>query len=411
MTLPANSQWLIVSVKEPVMFHQTADETWLFNPNRRYVVNANRVAQIEQFIDTVSELDGASLYHRLRAGADIAGAKILVERNRERGIGDLLFLTGPLAFLNHLSGGDVDIDVMAFADRGVALTHSPLISNKCVKCGPLEYDHLRMYNYHWLINTVTEQDAEGDQHNVYDALFQQLGFDPDDIEPQWKRPTATLVADDFQNLDRLFRYVWDQRKIDLRRIGYFVVAPFANATLRSMNYRTWLDIIRQLATRRPVMVVGNSSLRLPDMDMSAGEFSQHVAAIGGGVFNAVDSTTIRVLMALIARSVGVVCLDSAPLYMAQALNVPAVSIWGTHAPGSRLGYDKKYMDLAVWHQEACNYAPCFAYGRFPVNKCPAGIHQTCCEVTGAVTADDVLSRVDMIESASAQLGKFAVKTP
>jgi hypothetical protein len=407
--IPTNSQWLIVTVKEPVMFHQTADETWLFNPNRRYIVNANRIGVIEQFIDTVSELDGASLYHRLRANQDITGAKILVERNRERGIGDLLFLTGPLGYLHHLSGGDIEIDLMAFADRGVVLTHSPLINNKCVKCGPLEYDHLRMYNYHWLVNTVTEQDTEGDQLNVYDALYQQLGFVPEDVEPKWKRPNAVLVADDFQNLDRLFQHVWTQRQIDLRRIGYFVVAPFANATIRSMNYGTWLEIIKKLATRRPVMVVGNSSLRLPTMDMSAGEFSQRVAGIGGGVFNAVDSTTIRVLMALIARSVGVICLDSAPLYMAQALNIPAISIWGTHAPGSRIGYDKTYMDLAIWQQDACKFSPCFAYGKFPVNKCPSGIHQACCEVTGAVTADDVLSRVDIIESANAQLGTFAAK--
>jgi hypothetical protein len=407
--MPTNSQWLIVTVKEPVMFHQTADETWLFNPNRRYIVNANRVGPIEQFIDTVSELDGASLYQRLRANQNITGAKILVERNRERGIGDLLFLTGPLGYLHHLSGGDVEIDLMSFADRGIVLTHSPLIHNKCVKCGPLEYDHLRMYNYHWLVNTVTEQDTEGDQLNVYDALYQQLGFLPEDVEPRWKRPSATLVAEDFQNLDRLFHYVWTQRKIDLRRIGYFVVAPFANATLRSMNYKTWLEIIKQMATRRPVMVVGNSSLRLPDMDMSAGEFSQQVASIGGGVFNAVDSTTIRVLMALIARSIGLVCVDSAPLYMAQALNIPAISIWGTHAPASRIGYDKTYMDLAIWKQDACQFSPCFAYGKFPVNKCPQGQRQISCEVTAAVTADDVLKKVDIIESANTQLGKFAAK--
>ena len=382
------------------MFHQTADETWLFNPNRRYIVNANRVAAIEQFLTDVSELDGASLYHRLRAGQNVTGAKILVERCRERGIGDLLFLTGPLGFLNHVSGSNVEIDVMSFADRGVVLTHSPLIHNKCVKCGPLEYDHLRMYNYHWLINTVTEQHSEGDQLNVYDALYQQLGFDPKDIEPKWKRPSATLLAEDFQNLDRFYKFVWDARKVDLRRIGYFVVAPFANATLRCMNYGRWLDIIKALAVRRPVVVVGNSGLRLPETDMSAGEFSQAVGSIGGGVFNAVDSTSLRVLMALIARSTGVVSLDSAPLYIAQALNVPAISIWGTHAPGARIGYDKNYMDLAVWKQDACQNSPCFAYTRFPVDKCPDGPRQISCAVTADVSVDDVLMKVDMIESNS-----------
>ena len=393
------------------MFHQTADETWLFNPNRRYVVNANRVKPIQEFIETTSDLEGASLYTRLTAGKNVTGAKILVERNRERGLGDLLFLTGPLAFLNHVSGSDVQIDVMAFADRGLVLTHSPLIHNRCVKCGPLEYDHLRHYNYHWLIRSVTEYNMEGDQLNVYDALYQQLGFDPQDIEAKWKRPSATLVADDFQNLDRLYRYVWEQRKLDLRRIGYIVVAPFANATSRCLNYQRWLEIIKTISTRRPVVVIGNSHLRLPDMDMSAGEFNQHVSTIGGGVFNAVDSTSVRSMMALIARSFCVVGLDSAPIYIAQALNVPAISIWGTHPPGSRIGYDKNMMDLAIWNQDACQYSPCFAYGEFPVNKCPNGIRQTCCEVISSVSVDDVLKRVDAVESASAQLGKFATAAP
>jgi ADP-heptose:LPS heptosyltransferase len=398
---PVNSQWLIVSFSEPVMFNQTADETWLFSPNRRYIVNANRLEPIKQFVESVSELSEGSLYVRLGAGRAIKGAKILVERNRERGIGDLLFLTGPLAYMQHVSGGDVEIDLMAFADRGIVLTHSPLIHNGCVRCGPLEYDHLRLYNYHWLINSVTEQDQEGDQPNIYDALFAQLGFDPTAIEAQWKRPSVTMVSEDYQNLDRLYKFIWDQRKVDLRKIGYIVVAPFSNATPRSLNYQRWLVIIQALAARRPVVVVGNSSLRLPDTDMSAGQFSQHVASMGGGVVNAIDCTSIRVLMALISRSFCTIGLDSAPIYMAQALKVPAISIWGTHPPGCRIGYDKNMMDLAIWNQEACQYSPCFAFGGFPANKCPMGANQGCCEVLASIVPDDVLKKVDMIETASA----------
>ena len=96
-----------------------------------------------------------------------------------------------------------------------------------------------------------------------------------------------------------------------------------------------------------------------------------------------------------------------PIYIAQALKVPAISLWGTHAPASRIGYDKNMMDLAIWKQEACQYAPCFAFGGFPVNKCPFGGEQTCCEVLASITPDDVLKKVDMIESASAQVGTFA----
>lgn len=386
------------------MFNQTADETWLFTPNRRYVINANRLEPIKQYVESVSEFEGGSLYNRLLAGKSVTGAKILVERNRERGIGDLLFLTGPLAYINHVSGQDVEIDVMAFADRGIVLTHSPLIHNGCVKCGPLEYDHLRHYNYHWFPNTVTEQDSEGDQLNVYDALYKQLGFDPHSIDAQWKRPSATVVADDLQNLDRLFKHIWERSKIDLRRIGYIVVAPFSNATPRSMNYNRWLEIIQALAHRRPVIVVGNSSLRLPDMDMSAGQFLQTVASMGNAVVNAIDATSLRVLMALISRAFCTVGLDSGPIYIAQALKTPAISIWGTHAPASRIGYDKNMMDLAIWHGEACQFAPCFTYGEFPASKCPFGADQTCCEVLAAVKAEDVLNKLDMVESAVAPVG-------
>ena len=405
--LPTNSQWLIVSVKEPVMFAQTSDETWLLNPNRRYILNANRLTQIEQFVETTSELDGASLYTKLQAGRNITGAKILVERNRERGIGDLLFLTGPLGFLQHPGGNNLEIDMMAFADRGVVLTHSPLLHNGCVKCGPLEYDHLRNYSFHWMINTVTEHDMEGDQDNVYDALYRQMGFNPADIDPRWKRPSATLVSDDFKNLDRFYQNIWEKSKLDMRRLGYFVVAPFSNATLRSMNYGRWLEIVKALSTRRPVIVVGSSSLRLPDMDISAGEFNNRLANIGGGVVNAIDSTPIRVLMALISRSAGVVCLDSSPLYIAQALNIPAVSLWGTHAPGTRIGYDKKYMDLAIWNEGACQHAPCFSYGNFPVTKCPEGIRQTCCSVLSSISVDDVLKKVDIMETANNSTSTFS----
>jgi ADP-heptose:LPS heptosyltransferase len=398
MNMPANNHWVIVTVKSPVMFHQTYDETWLLSPNHRYILNASRVGAIEQFIETISELDGAALLQPLMAGKSVTGAKILIERTRERGIGDLLFLTGPLGYLNHVSGNNVHIDLMAYADRGVVLSHLPLISNGCVKCGPVEYDNLRQYNYHWFLSSVTEHDSEPDQLNVYDALYQQLGFNPEEIEPQWKRPAATLVPEDYQNLDMLFKRVWDDKKVELRRIGYYVVAPFANASLRCMRYGRWLEIIRLLATRRPVVVVGSSSLRLPDTDMSAGDFNQRVGGMGQAVVNAIDSTSIRVLMALISRATGVVALDSAPLYLAQAVRTPAISIWGTHAPGARLGYDKAYMDAAIWHADNCNRCPCFAYGQFPVEKCPQGAKQRVCEVIDGATAEDVMARVDLIEA-------------
>lgn len=407
--LPSNSQYVIVTFSQPMLWYQTDEETWMMNPNRRYLINAARIPSVHDYIETLSEFDCAALHNKLTAGRNISSAKILVERFRERGIGDLLFLTGPLSFLHHVSGGSVKIDLYAYSDRGVVLANSPLLNNRTVLCGPVEYDHLRFYNYQWFVGSGTECDEEQDQLNVYDALYKQLGFDPETIEPQWKKPTATLVADDFLHLDAVFKSIYDQRKIDLRRMGYYVVAPFANATMRNMKYSTWLEIIKELSQRRPTLVVGNSKLRLSDTDISAGQFQQHVSAIGGGVINAIDATPLRVLMALIARSTCVFALDSAPLYIAQALKVPAISMWGSHDPGVRIGYDKDYMDLAVWNETACNHAPCFAYSEFPAQKCPRGAQQALCEVLMSVDAKVVLSKLETVETKRGVLGAFKAK--
>lgn len=286
----------------------------------------------------------------------------------------------------------------SFSDRGMVLTHAPFLNNQTVYCGPLEYDHLRLYNYHWFIGSVTECDEEGDQLNVYDALFKQLGFDPETIDPRWKKPVATLVSEDYQHLDALFKSVFDAKKIDLRRLPYYVVAPFSNSSLRCAKYSTWLGIIKQLSQRRPVLVVGTSTMRLPDTDMSAGAFIQALENYGGGIVNLVDKTpSVRLLMALVARAKAIVCLDSAPLYIAQALGTPAISIWGTHDPGVRIGYDEKYMRYAVWNRDDCNCSPCYAYSTFPASKCPQGPSQKICECFENVTEDQVLKMMDAVE--------------
>lgn len=79
--------------------------------------------------------------------------------------------------------------------------------------------------------------------------------------------------------------------------------------------------------------------------------------------------------------------------------MPAVSIWGTHAPHTRLLYDKAYMDWAIWPRESCANAPCFAYATFPKAKCPRGDRQTICEVLMAVKASDIVAKVAAAEKA------------
>jgi hypothetical protein len=402
---PFNSQYVITTFKAPTIWHRTDDEAWLLNPLRRHIMHSDHLGRLTEQIESISDLAGMQYYTPLQAGKSLSSARVLIERHRDRGIGDLLFLTGPLSFMQNASGNNVKIDVYALADRGAVLNNHPALHLGTTLHGPLFYDDFGLYNYQWMIQTVTECNEEPDQLNVYDALFKQLGFDPGEIDPKYKRPSARLVDDDFRSLDQVFYHIWQHKKVDFRRVGYYVVAPFAAATLRSMNYSTWVTIIKELSAKRPVIVTGAANNRHPDMDISAGEFQAQISNLPN-VVNAIGATPIRTAMALISKAVAVFTLDTGSLYIAQALGVPTVSIWGSHDPGVRLGYDKDYMDLTIWKQPACRMSPCFAYASFPEHKCSMGIHQQACDVLSAVTPEDVLQKLEMIESKNVLLGKF-----
>lgn len=401
---PHNSNWVVVTFKRPILWNRNDEEVWMFNPPGRYVLNANQLGNLSEHIQTISDLKSQPFYKPLLAGAKLSGATILLERYRERGIGDLLFLTGPMNYMHFATGGDINIDMYALSDRGMVMNFHPALRHQAPMAGPLRYDDLQFYDYHWLVDTVTEYDEEPDQQNVYDSLYSQLGFDPATIPAAYKRPSAQLVKDDQNNLDQFLYFVWLEKKLDLRKTGYYVIAPFARGSLRSMPYGAWLKVIRELSTKRPVVVVGNMTDRMPETDMSAGEFNQHVTQSGANVINAIGNTPLRVMMAVISKATAVGCMDSGPLYVAQALNVPAVSVWGPHDPRVRIGYDKAYMDLAVWNKSACRHAPCFSYSSFPTHKCPDGAQQLVCEPLKRVDTDEILGKFTSVESANQPIG-------
>lgn len=407
---PHHSQYSIVTFNRPLIL-PVGNENWQLNPMRRYVMQASHLAPLADFIESLSDLKGSSHYTPLQAGKSIAQARILVDRNRDRGIGDLLFMTGPLEFMQHASGNNVRTDVYALAERGLVLLNHPAIGHGTTLAGPLLYDDLGLYNYHWIVDSATECSEEPDQLNVYDALYKSIGFSPGEIDPKFKRPSARLAEADFRDIDQFFGHICAHRQVDFRRAGFYVVAPFSAATLRSMNYKTWLDVIKAMASRRPVIVVGSTTGRLPDMDISAGEFQQIVAQMPN-VINAIGGTpSVRVLMALVSKAVCCVTLDSGTLYVAQSQRVPTISIWGSHDPGVRIGYDKDYMDLAIWNQPSCRMSPCFAYASFPAHKCSDGPAQTCCDVLSSVSPDQVMDKLSMVESKNIVLSKFKTAQP
>jgi hypothetical protein len=338
---------------------------------------------------------------------------LLVERFRDRGLGDLLFLTGPFAFMHHVSGGEVKIHTYAFSDRSAVLYNNPQLEHRTAFVGPTHYDDFPQYDYQWMIESVTESCAESDQLNVYDALYQLMGLNPAQIDPKFKRPHVYPTEEELGAVNQFHYHVWMEKRCDLRKTGYYVVAPLTHSKLRATSYRFWLDLCVELAKRRPVIVVGQPHENLPVMDMAPGAFIDTINELGDAVLNAIQMNPplpLRSVMALIARANCVVTLDTGPLYIAQGVRTPAISLWGPHDPGVRLGYDQDYMELAIWNESACGKCPCFCYGSLPYNKCPHGTEQDLCEVLKTVTVDAVLEKMDLVDRRDrSNLGTFAVK--
>lgn len=394
-----NSQWYIATVNAPLTFNRGTEETWYLNPVRRYVLHARHVDKIAGYVETRSELPGSPYYRPLVAGYPLSGKRIFVERFRDRGLGDLLFLTGPFAFMHHVTGGEVKIHTYAFSDRGSVLQNSPYLEHGTVFVGPTHYNDFADYHYQWLVSTVTEENEEADQLNVYDALYQQIGINPDQVDPKYKRPQVHISEQDVLDLHEFYHAIWQDRQYDLRKTGYYVLAPLCHSPLRTAPYQMWLDLARELSRSRPVFFIGQTTIPLPDLDISAGEFTTKTQELGNNVVSLLGHRLrLRSVMALISRATAFIGLDSGPLYIAQGCRVPSVSIWGPHDPGVRLGYDPDYMDLAVWNDTFCRSAPCFAYGKFPSKKCPEGSRQEICQCLRGTSVHDVLHRVNRIES-------------
>jgi ADP-heptose:LPS heptosyltransferase len=387
-----------------MLMRRSDEETWLLNPRRRYILNTDVLDELTPYIDRMSDLAGCSAFNPLVQAPKVRlpGSSVLIDRYRDRGIGDLLFTTGPLAYMHHVTGGTASLYFYAYAERGAVLNKCPYLMDNSPLVGPILYSDLAEYDYHWFVETVTEFNEQADQLNVYDALYASLGIDPSTVDRRFKRPYVQLYDSEIKHLDDFFYWVFvnTRVKMDLRHTGYYVVAPLANSALRCAPYALWLEVIAALSEKRPVLVVGALRDRMPPAGMSVGDFGARLDSdlvATGRVLNLMGKTQLRHLMEIISKATAVLSLDSASLYLAQAFRTPCVSLWGSHDPQVRLGYDTEYMSTAIWQKSACRHSPCFAWQGFPVNRCPLGEAQSVCHCQLAVEPTDILQMVQRIE--------------
>ncbi len=112
------------------------------------------------------------------------------------------------------------------------------------------------------------------------------------------------------------------RRFGLRGRDYVVVSPFSNFPLKEWGLEGWAKVIEGLGRRIDVVVTGVK------------EDTEKVRELEGRVrfVNLVGKTSLRELMGIVGGSRGVVSNDSSPVHIANALGVPAVTVYTSTSP-------------------------------------------------------------------------------
>ncbi|MFN4319967.1 MAG: glycosyltransferase family 9 protein [Aquificaceae bacterium] len=149
---------------------------------------------------------------------------------------------------------------------------------------------------------------------------------------------------------------------------FVVISPFSNFPLKEWSLKNWLELAKRIKV--PVVVVGKER----------GE-----AFKDSPVINLVGKTNLREFMAVISLSKAVISCDSSAVHIANAFDVPAISIYTATSPDYGFyplkGY---YLKPDLW----CS--PCSPNPK----RCKTGT-QAC---LGKVRVEEVLEKLELVFS-------------
>jgi heptosyltransferase-1 len=159
----------------------------------------------------------------------------------------------------------------------------------------------------------------------------------------------------------------------LEGAGERIAAVFLGSTWPS---RQWFapataELCQGLRERGLVPVLVGATSEVP--------FAREVAAAGGPLVDLTGKTTLRDVIAILARATVAVGPDSGPMHIAAAVGTPVVSLWGATSPARSAPFGSE--ELIIVGEAPC--VPCYR------KRCPIG--RLCMQ---SITPAMVLERVD-----------------
>jgi len=110
-------------------------------------------------------------------------------------------------------------------------------------------------------------------------------------------------------------------KLGVAEKSFIVCVPPTRWPTKVYPARHWQAVIRELATRCPVLVLGSPAEEEKTLCAQACEGIPRVHNLAG-------QTSVAEMVAVIAASRGVICSDSAAKFIAPAVGTPAVALLG-----------------------------------------------------------------------------------
>jgi heptosyltransferase-2 len=136
-------------------------------------------------------------------------------------------------------------------------------------------------------------------------LLKPLGIVP---EPEELYPKLFVEEGEVKNVMEKFRLPEE----------YVVLSPFSNFSLKEWHINSWLELAKAIGKK--VVVVGT------------GKDIERAKVFDAYAINLVGKTSLRELMAVISRAKLVISCDSSPVHIANALDVPAITIYTSTSP-------------------------------------------------------------------------------
>lgn len=384
------------------------------DPMRDYILSENNFQRviadetIRQRLYKVSKLE--TRMPPFHVGARHPGSQRLLLYNGSGGYGDQI-MTWPIAHWLHNQGYEVHV----LTDPGNQCCWFNLPFVRAVYTLPYAYESFKLFDYHVLLEHVTNRDEHQDQLHPVDTMLLRMGVDPKSVPPEQKVVSPNFSWLEMQSANAFptpgpLGFYQLAASNAVRSLPAGDSAFMAQRLAEAFPETRWVCVYDQFVPKEYMEAVtckqclGTGEVEIK-LEVSSGtqtvpgkQSCPNCRGSRGLTPNIqpIAFKSLRELWALVFRRADV-CVgpDSMLSHAAGAMGVPMVGLWGPMAPASRIGYYKQHR--AIWHREACPHSPCFAYSTdFPKYCPPRGPKRNVCEVMAAVMPDEVVEAVRAI---------------